>query len=74
MYNMLHTHLLCVCIYIHTYIPAQFVRVQLSSTDYLSLAEVEVWGFPKVQPWKHLYGMKRWTQVSLLFISYCIHE
>ena len=53
---------------------AQFVRVQLASTDYLSLAEVEVWGFPKVQPWKHLYGMKRWTQVSLLFISYCIHE
>ena len=43
--------------------PAQYVRIQLSSTDYLSLSEVEVWGFPKVEAWQHLYGMKRWTQL-----------
>jgi uncharacterized membrane protein YcgQ (UPF0703/DUF1980 family) len=65
--TFMFTYVLCIYIYIyvHTYKPAQFVRVQLSSTDYLSLAEVEVWGFSKVEPWKHLYGMKRWTQVSL---------
>ena len=42
---------------------AQYVRVQLASTDYLSLAEVEVWGHPRIEPWQHLYGLKRWTQL-----------
>ena len=27
----------------------QYIRVQLAGTDYLSLAEVEVWGYPEIQ-------------------------
>jgi hypothetical protein len=42
---------------------AQYVRIQLASTDFLSLAEVEVWGHPKIEDWQNLYGEKRWTKL-----------
>ena len=42
---------------------AQFIRIQLAGTNYLSLAEVEVWGYPPIENWQHTEGMKRWTQV-----------
>ena len=40
---------------------AQYVRIQLAGTNYLSLAEVEIWGHPPVEDWQHTEGMKRWT-------------
>jgi hypothetical protein len=43
---------------------AQYVRIQLAGTNYLSLAEVEVWGYPPVEDWQHLEGMKRWTRLD----------
>ena len=47
----------------HLYIDqvAQYIRIQLAGTNYLSLAEVEVWGHPPVEDWQHTEGMKRWT-------------
>jgi hypothetical protein len=43
---------------------ARYVRIQLAGTNYLSLAEVEVWGYPPVEEWQHLEGMRRWTNLS----------
>ena len=42
---------------------AQYIRIQLAGTNYLSLAEVEVWGYPPIENWEHTEGMKRWTQM-----------
>ena len=49
----------------HLYIDqvAQYIRVQLAGTNYLSLAEVEIWGHPPVEDWQHTEGMKRWTEM-----------
>jgi hypothetical protein len=40
---------------------AQYVRIQLAGTNYLSLAEVEIWGYDPIQQWQHMEGIKRWT-------------
>ncbi|KAJ1490035.1 galactose-binding domain-like protein, partial [Baffinella frigidus] len=42
---------------------AQYVRVQLAGTNYLSLAEVEIYGHPPIEPWQNIEGMKRWTEL-----------
>jgi hypothetical protein len=42
---------------------AQYIRIQLAGTNYLSLAEVEIWGYPPIEQWQHTEGMKRWTQM-----------
>lgn len=44
---------------------ARYVRIQLAGTNYLSLAEVEIWGYPPVEAWQHLEGMKRWTKMAV---------
>ena len=43
---------------------AQYVRLQLAGTNYLSLAEVEVWGYDPIQQWQPMEGIKRWTKLS----------
>ncbi len=43
---------------------ARYVRIQLAGTNYLSLAEVEVWGYAPIEEWQHIEGMKRWTKLQ----------
>jgi hypothetical protein len=43
---------------------ARYVRIQLAGTNYLSLAEVEVWGYAPVEEWQHIEGMRRWTRLE----------
>lgn len=45
---------------------AQYVRIQLAGTNYLSLAEVEIWGHPPVNNWQNIEGMKRWAGLRTL--------
>jgi hypothetical protein len=42
---------------------AQYVRIQLAGTNTLLLAEVEIRGFPPIEPWQNLEGPRKWTQV-----------
>eukprot|EP00960_Hanusia_phi_P026944 746547-Hanusia_phi.AAC.5 len=44
-------------------ITARYVRIQLAGTNYLSLAEVQIWGHPLVQAWQSMEGMKKWTRI-----------
>lgn len=41
-----------------------FVRIQLAGTGILSLAEVEVWGYPPIEPHQHFMETKRWTRIN----------
>ena len=61
--HKIHVDSVEVSITVYPAVTAQYVRIQLAGTNYLSLAEVQVWGYAPVQPWQNMEGIKRWTQL-----------
>ena len=42
---------------------AGFVRIQLAGTNALIIPEIKIFGYPPIQPWQNLQGIRKWTSV-----------
>ena len=45
---------------------AGFVRIQLAGTNSLILPEVKINGYPPIQSWQNLQGIRKWTSIKPL--------
>jgi len=45
---------------------AGFIRIQLAGTNSLIIPEIKILGYPPIQPWQNLQGIRKWTPITPL--------